>query len=216
MSYFNLSFCIGATANALSSRGKKLFRPFNNNNQTTAQDTDADPEEIDYTQRSLRRQAGSSSERPLTRSSILPRLLFETPEQRAERERQLAEDEEATTDIDATTDIETAPRTVSTPKKSSATPKKARTASAAHLATPPSTKRVRRTTDREADSRMDSIAEEAEDAELASPAPRKVKGKTKSPFDEWARVKGKKSDLGGEAEGASVKRPTRSGVAGAV
>ncbi|KXL44428.1 MAG: hypothetical protein FE78DRAFT_32670 [Acidomyces sp. 'richmondensis'] len=79
------------------SRGKKIFRPY-----TSASDDDNEHDIPAGTQRTLRRQAGATAARPLTRSSLQPRLLFPSETQRRDREVNVdVDDEEALTDIDS-------------------------------------------------------------------------------------------------------------------
>lgn len=78
-----------SVANPSRSRGKKMFRKYEEDND--------DSNETRVTR------TGSPEHRPFTRSSIKPRLLFPTEEQRREREEgadTMDVDEEAITDID--------------------------------------------------------------------------------------------------------------------
>lgn len=151
--------------------------------------------ESDLGQRSLKRQAGSAAERPLTRSSIKPRLLFPNEEQIRERESDAAEDE---VDEEALTDIEVpAPAT----QKIAATPRKSALSRFAHLATPPSTKRTIRTLDFATDVVPLQMVVEEPEAMPASPVERKAgKAKNRSPFDDWPRSKA------GSSRASSKKR----------
>ena len=90
------------------SRGKKTFRKFNDTEEVVSGVVDDDAE-IDA---ALEADLPSRLRRPLTRSSVKPRLLFPTPEQLRARETrsQATEDEE-----EAATDIEE-PNHLSTPK----------------------------------------------------------------------------------------------------
>ena len=146
----------------------------------------------DLAQRSLRRQAGIAAERPLTRSSIEPRLLFPNEDQLRERERERGHatasdevDEEALTDIELPAPSKTQPAKAATPRKPAAS------SLSSHLATPPSTKRTKRHIDctpGPAPS-LGMVVEEPEDAPN-SPASRKAtKAKNRSPFDDWPRLK---------------------------
>lgn len=156
-------------------------------------------------QRSLRRQAGDSASRPLTRSSIKPRLLFPSEEQLRERELAAAGLNEV--DEEAETDIE-----VPMPNK--------RKTAASYLATPPSSKRTKRTVDRTAAaSRLEIVTEEDESTPASPIEQRKAKAKPTSPFDDWPRIKGgssrnnKKREApdAGDATARASKR-TRSGM----
>ncbi|KAF2665802.1 hypothetical protein BT63DRAFT_428749 [Microthyrium microscopicum] len=75
-------------------RGKKIFRRFDD---SEAHDDDDNLSDLD-----IRRRAGQSPTPRMTRSSIKPRILFPTEEQRKAREAAAAEeaDEEALTDIE--------------------------------------------------------------------------------------------------------------------
>jgi hypothetical protein len=114
-------------------------------------------------------------DRPLTRSSIKPRLLFPTPQQIKAKETrsQVTEDEE-----EAVTDIED-PSTPMDHDEMVTTPKASRFAPAS----PPTTARVTRSKD----VIMSSPAGPASDDEVAPPlAPR---GGKLSPFDGWSQTK---------------------------
>jgi hypothetical protein len=168
-----------------------MFRPFQEN-------TDDDSEHAaspgsSFAQRSLRRQAGSAANRPLTRSSIKPRLLFPSDDQIRERDDPNTGDEvdeEALTDIEVPTQ-KVAEKVAATPKKSMKSP----SSRYSHLATPPSTRRPKRTADIAFNAAgLDSVAEEAEEEVPASPVARKAaKAKNRSPFDDWPRSKGSSS-----------------------
>lgn len=89
-------------ANFLSSRGKKIFRKFDED----FEDQDEYDDEGLLAGRSDAEDM-SSSARPLTRASIKPRLLFPTAEQRQAREQKsVVTDEEATTDIEEHADAD--------------------------------------------------------------------------------------------------------------
>ncbi|KAF2145156.1 uncharacterized protein K452DRAFT_306078 [Aplosporella prunicola CBS 121167] len=78
-------------------RGKKVFRAFNNSSDEESPSDDDGPLESAR----ARRHSGATSRRPLTRSTIKPRLLFPTDEQRKAREiAAAAAEEEATTDVE--------------------------------------------------------------------------------------------------------------------
>jgi hypothetical protein len=130
----------------------------------------------------MMRQAGDSASRPLTRSSIKPRLLFPSEEQI--HEQALAAATHSEVDEEAETDIE-----VTAPAPNSSTPHKR---NPSHLASPPSSKRTKRTTDRTiALPRLEVVTEE-EETIAASPTeqrPSKLRRKPSSPFDDWPRIK---------------------------
>ncbi|KAJ4994059.1 hypothetical protein SVAN01_00536 [Stagonosporopsis vannaccii] len=80
-------------------RGKKVFRKFHDDHPSdapTEEDEEASGDDLQ-----LLRQAGHEARRPLTRSSIKPKLLFqEEIKQRKLENGEVTEDEEATTDIE--------------------------------------------------------------------------------------------------------------------
>jgi hypothetical protein len=168
------------------SRGKKIFRPFQDNTDDDAEHA-ASPGST-FAQRSLRRQVGPAANRPLTRSSIKPRLLFPSEEQIRERDTLNTEDE---VDEEALTDIEApAQKGAATPKKSI----KSRSLRYSHLATPPSTRRPKRTADIAFNAAgLDSVAEEAEEVPASPVARKAAKVKNRSPFDDWPRSKSSSS-----------------------
>ena len=129
-----------------NSRGKKVYRKFPDD------DDDMDEET-----------------RPLTRSSIKPRLLFPTPQQQREREADNISDEEATTEVEEAQDDQDVE--VTTPLKQTVF----------SPATPPTTGHATR-----------SATKKADDVEPV-PLPRKKI----SPFDGWARKKASTSPGGG-------------------
>lgn len=158
----------------LHSRGKKIFRKFIDapdaaDSGSLAHDSDA---EVDA---ELGEAIPTELRRPLTRSSIKPRLLFPTSQQiRAKEARsQMTEDEEeAVTDIDddhvMTTPMDHGDKAVATPKAPKFAP-----------ASPPTTARATRSKD------VDM---------LSSPRPVSEGGSRKSsssvsPFDSWQRIK---------------------------
>ncbi|KAF1842192.1 uncharacterized protein K460DRAFT_370177 [Cucurbitaria berberidis CBS 394.84] len=81
-------------------RGRKVFRKFHNGPPSNASEAEED-EELSADDMQLRRQIGHEARRPLTRSSIKPRLLFQAEIQERNRENGTEEDdEEAVTDIE--------------------------------------------------------------------------------------------------------------------
>ncbi|KAH6608560.1 hypothetical protein Trco_001906 [Trichoderma cornu-damae] len=139
-------------------RGKKFFRKF-------AEFDDEEDEEL-----------GSDDEahftRPLTRSSIKPRLLF-PPKAPAPKTKRMLEEEEAATDVEDAADADKPSANAETPTK--AKEERAQTPEASKFApaSPPETRRTTRSTNKLSSS--DS-------------APIKRTGK-KSPFDSWLRTK---------------------------
>jgi hypothetical protein len=84
-------------------RGRKVFRKFHDNAPSNGSQA-SDGEELPVEDRLLRRQIGSEAHRPLTRSAVKPRLLFQ--EEIKERNRQNGVDDD---DEEADTEIESAP-----------------------------------------------------------------------------------------------------------
>ena len=158
---WNFQKCLLNVTNHLSSRGRKIYKPF--------------PRESPPPAESL-----TSSSTHFTRSSVKPRLLFPTAQQ--QRERQLA-DEEATTDIEVSndsdmtdvateeTEVEEQGAPVATPEKASFMP-----------ATPPTTGHATRAATKKAVEASPSFSGPAQ-LEI------KKKGGKRSPFDGWARRK---------------------------
>ncbi|KAF2024180.1 hypothetical protein EK21DRAFT_118053 [Setomelanomma holmii] len=82
-------------------RGKKVFRKFHDGPPSNASAPSHDDEDLPVEERVLHRQIGPEARRPLTRSSIKPRLLFK--EEIKERNRLNGHDED---DEEAETEIE--------------------------------------------------------------------------------------------------------------
>jgi len=158
----------------LHSRGKKIFRKFTDaaeaaDSGSIAHDSDA---EVDA---ELAEAIPAELRRPLTRSSIKPRLLFPTSQQiqaKQARSQMTEDEEEAVTDIDddhiMTTPLDQVDKVVTTPKAPKFAP-----------ASPPTTGRATRSKD------VDM---------LISPRPVSDDGSRKSsssvsPFDGWQRTK---------------------------
>lgn len=137
------------TLNLDYSRGKKVFRKFPKEDE----DDDSGLEADDC--------------RPLTRSSIKPRLLFPTSKQRQEREAADIDDEEASTDIEELHD-----EVMTDPEQEHATPIVKQTVFSP--ATPPTTVHATRSSTKKAPEAVEAIP---------------YKGKKVSPFDRWARTK---------------------------
>ncbi|KAI7277058.1 hypothetical protein KC335_g48 [Hortaea werneckii] len=175
-------------------------------------------------QRTLRRQAGTAAQRPLTRSSIKPRLLFPSEEQRLEREAGPDDvDEEATTDIDLP-NPPTAQKQKgkARPQKHIETPRKGRF----DPVSPPSTKQTKRAADRSAASGQCTPILEGEESE-ADPASLPTgtfpthtggRGSSKKIFDSWKRTKaGPSRKRAGEPiveDESNVKRARSAAVSG--
>ncbi|KAL6718931.1 hypothetical protein ACLMJK_003166 [Lecanora helva] len=143
-------------------RGKKVYRKFPSDGSDVEEEEATS--ELDTT----------TNHRPLTRSSIKPRLLFPTQKQRQERTNPPntnTEDEEATTDIEEQPDT---PMSGHNDEEEVTTPRKQVGFSPA---TPPTTVHAtRQATRKAADENVEAV-------------PYKGNGKRVSPFDGWARSK---------------------------
>ena len=174
------------------SRGKKIYRKF-----------EADPDNHESDDMAVTTAQGSTGHRPLTRSSIKPRLLFPiTPKPEMEQPETGITDEEAVTDIEDPhahdSDMtELAPETeeeaLVTPVKPSFTP-----------TSPPSTSRATRASTKKA--ALDSSPMGPEPAE-AKPRFVVKHGRTASPFDSWRRTKASAASggKGKKREGESLE-----------
>jgi hypothetical protein len=78
----------------IRSRGKKIYRKFEDGPSHGSE------EEREHSSDELRRNVGPAARRPLTRSAIKPRLLFQEEIQQRNREMGVTDDEEAVTDIE--------------------------------------------------------------------------------------------------------------------
>ncbi|KAL7928532.1 hypothetical protein V8C35DRAFT_332689 [Trichoderma chlorosporum] len=139
-------------------RGKKFFRKF------SEFDDDEEDEELDS-------DVETHFTKPLTRSSIKPRLLFPAKAP-APKTKDMLEEEEAATDVEEPVETEKPAAKVETPAK--AKEERAQTPDAPKFApaSPPETRRTTRSTNKLS----------------ADSAPIKRTGK-KSPFDSWIRTK---------------------------
>ncbi|KAI4698266.1 uncharacterized protein J4E84_001402 [Alternaria hordeiaustralica] len=82
-------------------RGRKVFRKFHDDAPSGASAAEED-DDLSADDKQVRRQIGYEARRPLTRSSIKPRLLFQAEIKERDRANGVeTDDEEATTDIDA-------------------------------------------------------------------------------------------------------------------
>lgn len=179
MSTFHPCFSPKATLILAFSRGKKVYRKFPN-----------DSSEHNHTNNPEHSECESSFIRPLTRSSIKPRLLF-PPKQTAP----IIDDEEAPTDIESPQDHE---MTDPEDKTAVTTPVKV---SIFSPPTPPTTGHATRAITKK--TAFDLRLDPPEPVEAVSYERR---GKKVSPFDGWARTKAGTSGGGGkgkkrEAEG---------------
>ena len=165
------------------SRGKKMYRKFPQDSESEREDTptaeDRNP--------SANEDPAIHNLRPLTRSSIKPRLLFPTAKQHAERTAAAIAEEEAPTDIEDHAMIQ--PEESLTPVKKIFAP-----------ATPPTTGHVTRSATRKARDETVSPADlENERMDLLL-----EKQKKPSPFDGWARTKAGASGGKGRKRGGDL------------
>ncbi|CAN9099957.1 hypothetical protein CC77DRAFT_1098539 [Alternaria alternata] len=81
-------------------RGRKVFRKFHDDAPSGASDAEQD-DELSADDKQVRRQIGVEARRPLTRSSIKPKLLFQAEIKERNRAQGIeTDDEEATTEVD--------------------------------------------------------------------------------------------------------------------
>ncbi|MDI1493040.1 MAG: hypothetical protein OHK93_004824 [Ramalina farinacea] len=160
-------------------RGKKIYRKF-------PQDSDSEDEVTEPED-----STAEAPHRPLTRSSIKPRLLFPTAQQRAQRSAAAIAEEEAPTDIEDHT------QKLVTPVKQSFGP-----------ATPPTTGHVTRSATK---AQRDLTVSPPGTNEPASGPPPSWKGRS-SPFSDWSRKKpGVQSSRIGKREGDLLERDDAKG-----
>lgn len=148
-------------ANVLRSRGKKMFRRF--------ADKGSDEELIDEDNLT---ETVVADQKPLTRSSIKPRLLF-PPLEQAKDESISFEDEEAETDIEDHISSQLADEKFETPSEAVGDLPGTPDAPKFAPASPPDSRRTTRSGNK--------VGEEA--------TPIKPRGGKRSPFDSWRRVK---------------------------
>ena len=161
-----------------NSRGKKIYRKFpkEGNDLDEEESVGSDPDDV----------------RPLTRSSIKPRLLFPSQKQTKEREVANIDDEEALTDIEDIQRPDFEEEHVSTPVK--------RTVFSPP--TPPTTGHATRSSTKQAPEPVEAIP---------------YKGKKTSPFDGWARKKAgtdtnsRPEAKGRKREGEALERDSLAG-----
>ncbi|KAL3962565.1 hypothetical protein ACCO45_004088 [Purpureocillium lilacinum] len=139
-------------------RGKKFFRKFAENESAEAEEEEGEASGADVE---------LELTRPLTRSSVKPRLLF--PSKKTDEND--VEDEEAVTDVEDMF-MSDEPAVPQTPQKSSAVPAKTPEAPKYAPVSPPDTRRTTRSTNK-----------------LAPETPMKKKSGRRSPFDAWPRTK---------------------------
>ncbi|KAI0514933.1 hypothetical protein F5B22DRAFT_609043 [Xylaria bambusicola] len=169
-------------------RGKRMFRKFADNDEESSSQAEEDEAvDLDSTGQARRN-------RPMTRSSIKPRLLFPSAKGK-KATTSTVEDEEAVTDIEDNVfnDVEAAeaepPQTPTQVAKG-----KVETPDAPRFgpASPPSTGRATRSTDKL----------------RGGDTPMKAKGP--SPFDGWRRSKSRAAPQGQKRDGDHIAKPTAS------
>jgi len=194
-------FTCSSPTNLSPSRGKRQFRKFADMDEVTASDA------LDEGDGGLDAAVESRLRRPMTRSSIKPRLLFPVPAPApaAQRESTSIEDEEAETDIEEPiptkdemdieedepqTPFDVVDETPGTPVAPKFAP--------AMQATPPTTQRTTR--------------HGTKSAEETTPM-KPMRGKKLSPFDGWRRIKngseGPSSKRSGESLASDAPKRTR-------
>ncbi|KAI0002612.1 hypothetical protein F4779DRAFT_129272 [Xylariaceae sp. FL0662B] len=174
-------------------RGKKIFRKFSTSNDADADvastsQLDAEDQQADVELSTPRRQ------RPMTRSSIKPRLLFPPQQKKGKAIADVAtEDEEAVTDIEdhvtrgaGEDDVEAPATPVGMVNTKVDTPEAPRFAPAS----PPTTARATRTGNKL----------HADDSPMKRPA------KPRSPFDGWRRSKSRAGPTGQKRQGEALPR----------
>ncbi|KAK3679281.1 hypothetical protein LTR78_000842 [Recurvomyces mirabilis] len=196
-------------------RGKKMFRRFSDPETDRSSSPATDLGEASE-QRTLRRQAGAAAQRPLTRSSIKPRLLFPNEDEIRAREQSADEvDEEAMTDIEMSDSHDHVQN-----RPVGQTPTRGRFGG--KPATPPTTGRATRLSNMKGSPTIPTpILEEDEPEPMSvgtddsfggSAGPRKGR---KSPFDSWQRTKaGGRKRAGEPSEEAVIGKRTRSAAIG--
>ncbi|KAI6082095.1 hypothetical protein F4821DRAFT_14143 [Hypoxylon rubiginosum] len=174
-------------------RGKKIFRKFSTGEEEEAESTSqAEDEDIES---EFGTAASRKRLRPVTRSSIKPRLLFppKKDKQPANTAAEYDEDEEAATDIEEHVlgDVEEDQMEEPvTPRKTVAEKPSTPVAPKFALSSPPTTVRTTRTTSRV----------HLDDTPIKPP-------KSHSPFDGWRRSKSRTGPHGQKREGEALTRP---------
>jgi len=162
------------------SRGKKIFRKFADEDESTPQPIGNEDDELDA---ELDKTVPAHLRGPLTRSSIKPRLLFPSQKQFSQN----AEDEE-----EAITDIEEQSHEVSTPVEHTDSPILTPKAPKFAPASPPTTARATRAS-KKADREISPVPIPSmvdEDQGSTSARAGRARGGKVSPFDSWQRTKG--------------------------
>lgn len=219
---FPRPFIQSQNANTQPSRGRTIFRKFENEDE--AHEASAVNSDLGSTaeQQRLKHYAGAAAQRPLTRSAIKPRLLFPSEEERLERERLAQEaDEEAVTDIEMSNAASPANASV---EDEVVTP----VLDQFNQVTPPATGRAKRlkknsngNEDRTAmllSQDMSGVSAELDASASSAACVVAKQGKSRSPFESWPRTKSgsakkRANDDATEQEMGSGKR-TRGRLAG--
>lgn len=166
--------CVCDLLMLLRSRGKKFFREFSKSDGTEAEEQETSDGGVEH-----------ELTRPLTRSTVKPRLLF------PRRQPAEPEDDEALTDVEDTC-VAFEPTNPQTPKKVYSTPTKMPGAPKYAPVSPPDTKRTTRSTNKL-----------APDGTLL-----KSTSGRQSPFDAWPRTKELKSPSASKRHGESLASST--------
>lgn len=149
------------------SRGKKIYKSFPQDSESEREDSPTN----DGQDSGIMTDVELSRLRPLTRSSLKPKLLFPNTKQKAEPSASALTDEEALTEVEDSTKLKS--KDVVTPVKQSFGP-----------ATPPTTGHATRS------STQKSRATPQSDEDVRGFTPGKPLGRKRvSPFDSWQRTK---------------------------
>nr|POF13228.1 hypothetical protein CFP56_10375 [Quercus suber] len=180
-------------------RGKKIFRRFGD-----AEEANESSSGSELGQRSLKRKAGVTAQRPLTRSTVKPRLLFPSADQL--QQRMLAADQ---ADEEAVTDIE---MPNAAPAESHHDVAAAAAAPSGDRFTPPPTNRSKRSSSKKTPMHATPIYEDSTTTDaMEATFPKK----SANPFDAWPRTKsGRKRAGDAPGEGSGSGKRTRSGLLG--
>ncbi|KAL7622522.1 hypothetical protein AAE478_008029 [Parahypoxylon ruwenzoriense] len=174
-------------------RGKKIFRKFASVDDTESTSQSGVEAEVDA---EFRSSEALEISRPLTRSSVKPRLLFPSKQKGKETSTAVVEDEEADTEIedhvlnDVDDQVETPATPIAKVAKKPDTPEAPRFAPAS----PPTTVRATRSGDKP----------RAEDSPMKKPV------KPRSPFDGWRRSKSRAGSRTLKREGEALPRSNES------
>ena len=201
--FFSKSY-MRTTNNIISSRGKKIFRKFDNYGVNNDHQDEVSPNELDA---ELDTTVTARLRGPLTRSAIKPRLLFPTAEQivaKQHRSMVTNDEEEAATDIDELFDE------VSSPTEQDddflSTPKAPRYAPVSQAITTRATRSAKKAEGtRFVDPTMPNTPTPEEGGSGSVTGVKVRHGKT-SPFSEWRRIKGGTHRSGKKREGEAMAK----------